>query len=84
MSTRNAHTQTDAEPTTDQPSSRPETRTQMPAQTTRSTTRLSARGTQSAAASAPRTFSHGHTDRLQNLVDRWNVAFADSKAETRT
>ena len=80
MSTRNVQQHTDAEPTADQSTSRPDATTQTPARMTRPT---GARVTTSAAARAPRTFSHGRTDRLQNLIDRWNTAFAGSKADTR-
>ncbi|WP_226480681.1 hypothetical protein [Natrinema amylolyticum] len=53
------------------------------AEPTRTTTRT--RTTPSSAAADPRTatdraqrmFSHGNTDRLENLIDEWNAAFAN-------
>ncbi|ELY58494.1 hypothetical protein [Natronococcus jeotgali] len=42
-----------------------------PSQPTTRTTRPTA------SERAPATFSNGHTDRLQNLIDEWNTAFAD-------
>ncbi|MDZ7731230.1 MAG: hypothetical protein U5K37_10350 [Natrialbaceae archaeon] len=34
------------------------------------------------SALAPKTFSSARTDRLENLVDRFNAAFAESGTET--
>ncbi|ELY57178.1 hypothetical protein C491_11773 [Natronococcus amylolyticus DSM 10524] len=53
------------EPTPDQPT------TETPS------TRSTAEPSSSAASDrAPATFSRTHTDRLQNLIDEWNTAFA--------
>ena len=67
MSIRHSHTDADAESTPNRTTPRPQP-THEPA-------------TRPATARAPQTFSAQRTDRLENLVDRWNAAFANGAEE---
>jgi hypothetical protein len=55
------------QPTTETPSTQPTTETASPA---------------TASDRAPATFSRTRSDRLQNLIDEWNTAFAADGSST--
>ncbi|WP_090377412.1 hypothetical protein [Natronobacterium texcoconense] len=72
MSTRNYQTQTQTQSRS--PIDRPQP----------SETAATSADTRPVTESAPATFSHRNTQRLENLIDEFNASFADSRTSSST